>query len=146
MSTAVQDTIERTLVIKTDLQTAWRSVGDPAGISKWFAESVEGDFRPGEEAFLIWGAHRVRIRVTVVEEPTRFAYRWIPGSNTGDLPFVDENTTLVMFTLREIEGGVEISLVESGFASLPAEIAAGALSENTDGWTEELAKLVKLYA
>ena len=41
------------------------------------------------------------------------------------------------FELEEIEGGTRLLLVESGFASLPAE----SRDENEAGWDEELGHL-----
>lgn len=53
-------------------------------------------------------------------------------------------TTLVEFTLSEVDDGVLLQIVESGFDALPADRRAGAFSDNSQGWAEQL-KLIGRY-
>lgn len=61
---------------------------------------------------------------------------------TGEIT-ESEPTTLVRFLLEEEPEGTKLTMIESGFASLP-ENYFEAFDENTQGWEEELLKLVKL--
>lgn len=146
MATAVQDTIERRFVVKASKDKAWRSVTDPVEIVKWFCNKIEGTIAAGEDIVLIWGEHRARAKVAVFDPTDRFGYRWVPGGDHPDTAPTDSNSTLVLFTLREVEGGTEIEMVESGFSSLPESMQAGAFKDNNGGWDEELQKLVAYFA
>ena len=50
----------------------------------------------------------------------------------GDV--LQEPNTLCEFHISATEGGTKVRLVESGFASLPAEFYEDALSQNQGGW------------
>jgi uncharacterized protein YndB with AHSA1/START domain len=72
------------------------------------------------------------VTVEEVSPPSRFSYRWEPSQTPSGGP-----TTLVAFELEEIPGGTRLSLVESGFAQLPAP----SRQDNELGWDEELGHL-----
>jgi uncharacterized protein YndB with AHSA1/START domain len=135
----VQDRIERVVTLPVSRERAWRAITEPAQISRWFGAVTELDLRPG-------GAMRfadARARVEVVEPPRRFAYSWHPGSEQHlDVPFTELPLTLVEFVLDEIPEGTRLTLIETGFASLPAEMYERAFRENTGGWEEELDDLI----
>lgn len=141
----MQDSIKRTIVTKADPQAAWNAFATPLGMCQWFADRIEGSWAVGQEAVLVWGEHRCRIRVVALEPLHTFAYEWVPGVASDEL--IEGRMTRVEFTLTaNDDGGTTIELVESGFASLPAEFYQEALGNNDEGWTEELAKLEKLLA
>ncbi len=142
----MQDTIERRLLIRGDREEVWNRLTNASEVVKWFCERIEGELKLGEEAVLIWGVHRCLIKVVVWEEGRRFGYRWIPGVNDDRRPLQEELTTLVVFTLREVQGGTEVEMIERGFASLPADMAPDAHRENISGWDAELAELQESFA
>jgi len=77
--------------------------------------------------------------VQEVQRPTLFSYRWVADNSQR----VDEGpSTLVEFTLMSDGESTIVTVVESGFASLPAEIAERNLAENTSGWKAEMQDLV----
>jgi uncharacterized protein YndB with AHSA1/START domain len=56
-------------------------------------------------------------------------------------PFEDysgEPTTLVVFTLEEVEGGTLLTVVESGFDKIPASRRAKAFEMISGGWAIQL--------
>ncbi|EHR59099.1 SRPBCC domain-containing protein [Saccharomonospora cyanea] len=84
------------------------------------------------------------IRIEKSEPPHYLAYRWasaFAGQEPGE-----GNSTLVEFTLTEEQGGTRLSVVETGFATLPEQHRARALEENTGGWEEQLDVLRKSVA
>jgi uncharacterized protein YndB with AHSA1/START domain len=136
MSDQIQDRIERSIVINAPIDRVFRGVReDMLGktVGELAADShVVFDF--GE-----WG--RSSVHVIAFEPPNYVAYRWVPGTVfEGDI--YEKGSTLVEFFLKEVEGGTEFRLVESGFASLPTERFTEALENNTAGWEEELSNLV----
>jgi uncharacterized protein YndB with AHSA1/START domain len=126
------DTIERTMTFHLPREDVWEAITQQESISKWFGVEAEVDLTPGGEAVFRWGEIEVRATVDAVEPPSRFSYRWEPSNMQKGGP-----TTLVEFMLEEIDGGTRLTLVESGFASLPAE----SRQENEYGWDEELSHL-----
>ena len=137
-----QDRIERVLTLPVSPERVWRALTDPAEIERWFDCKTEIDLRPGGALRFTWGDEVARGRVEIVEPPHRFAYRWHPGSDQRlEVPFDELPLTLVEFTLDEAPGGTRLTLVESGFAAMPAEVYERVFRENSDGWTEELDNL-----
>jgi hypothetical protein len=57
------------------------------------------------------------------------------------LDYSAEPTTLVEFRLKDIAGGTEITIVESGFDRLPASRRAEAFRMNEGGWNGQSKKL-----
>jgi uncharacterized protein YndB with AHSA1/START domain len=113
-------------------EEVWAAITEPEQISKWFGTETELDLRAGGEGVFRWDDTEVRVTVEEVSPPSRFSYRWEPSQTPSGGP-----TTLVAFELEEIPGGTRLSLVESGFANLPAP----SRQENELGWDEELGHL-----
>jgi uncharacterized protein YndB with AHSA1/START domain len=72
----------------------------------------------------------------VIEPSHRFAFRWSSYAiGHPELGLAPTSSTLVEFTLEEIAEGTQLTLVESGFASLPEAIPAGqSYQDNQEGW------------
>jgi uncharacterized protein YndB with AHSA1/START domain len=144
MTTGVQDKIERIMVLPVSRERAWAAITEPNQITRWFGDSVEMALEPGAPILFGWKDYgQVRGRVERVEPPRQFAYRWTQGSDPDhSVPFGELPTTLVEFTLNETPEGTRLTLIESGFASLPEELRAKSYGDNSGGWTEELGHLV----
>jgi uncharacterized protein YndB with AHSA1/START domain len=52
--------------------------------------------------------------------------------------YSSEPTTLVAFTLAEMEGGTLLTVVETGFDKIPASRRAKALQMNSNGWAAQM--------
>ncbi len=78
------------------------------------------------------------MRVERVEEPTVFGFTW----QIYGLPKDDPRRTYVEFTLEPVGAGTRLTVVESGFAQLPADAYRTAYEGNTKGWASELGELV----
>ena len=139
-----QDRIERVWILPVSRDRAWRAITEPAEIARWMdGIRVEMELRPGAEARFVWGEQVTRARIAAVEPPRRFAYRWHPGSEQHlSVPLDELPLTLVEFILDEVPEGTRLTLIESGFAALPAEMRERALRENTQGWEELIDPLV----
>ena len=72
-------------------------------------------------------------------EPQRyFSYRWHPYAIDPKRDYSQEPTTLVEFSLEEIDGGTALTIVESGFDRIPLERRAEAFRMDTEGWTAQV--------
>jgi uncharacterized protein YndB with AHSA1/START domain len=68
----------------------------------------------------------------------RFSWRWHPHAVDPGRDYSKEPTTLVEFTLRDVEGGTLLRVVESGFGRIPPERRGEAYRGNEGGWTQQL--------
>ncbi len=137
----MQDTIERSVTIPAAIEAVWDALTTLEGIRSWFGDEVEIDLTPGGEALFGWSEYGSSSHAIVqeVRRPTLFSYRWVADNSQR----VDEGpSTLVEFTLMSDGESTIVTVVESGFASLPADIAERTLAENTSGWKAEMQDLV----
>ena len=69
-------------------------------------------------------------------EPERlFSFTWHPYAIDPAVDYSSEPVTLVEFTLEAIPGGTLLTVVESGFAALPAHRRDEAFRMNDQGWS-----------
>lgn len=142
----MQNTITRELVLPADPNTVWdKSFGTPSALASWFPEKADVEFVPNATGIFSWGEHRCEIRIVTVDPPHTLAYQWHPGDMNVLSDFPEEELTTVTFTLESHPEGTKVTMIESGFANIPESRHANAIKENTNGWTEELAKLPKMY-
>jgi uncharacterized protein YndB with AHSA1/START domain len=154
------DCIEKKILLKAPLARVWRALSDSTEFGAWFGVKFEGPFLAGERL-------RGVIRPTTVDaevakhqkpyegtafeimverlEPERlFSFRWHPYSVEAGVDYAAEPTTLVVFSLEEVAGGILLTLTESGFDAIPLERRAKAFSANDGGWTMQM-KLIERY-
>ena len=133
------DRIERTVEVAHPPAAVWAALTTAEGLSAWFGNEATIDLRPGGSARMSWdNGFTVDMRVERVEEPTVFGYTW----QVYGLPKDDPRRTYVEFTLEPVGSGTRLTVVESGFAQLPADVYEAAFDGNTKGWASELGELV----
>lgn len=137
MSSQIQDRIERTVVINAPIERVFR------GVREDLLGKTVGELAPDSHVhfdFGDWG--RSSVHIIAYDPPAYVAYRWVPGTIfEGDI--YEMGSTLVEFRLKEVEGGTEFQLTESGFSTLPAERFIEAMENNTAGWDSEITNLVE---
>jgi uncharacterized protein YndB with AHSA1/START domain len=141
------DAIERELILPVARERVWAALTQAQRLGAWFGTSATVDLRPGGAVTFVWEDSSSGEQFTntgiieVVEPPQRFAFRWhVHDGQHAVAP--DGPTTRVEFTLDDHPEGTRLRLVESGFASLPAEFR----DSNTRGWDRELGELVAYLA
>lgn len=143
----MQNVLKREISINASKQRIYDAIANPEQVTKWFPETLEGDYRVGEQPIFGFGEHgRNRLYVVAAQPHEYFAYRWVPGANhfLGDVLSVPN--TLVEFRIEEqADSSCKVILTESGFASLPKEIMESAFSENSGGWDFMLGRLIKYF-
>jgi uncharacterized protein YndB with AHSA1/START domain len=132
---AIPDEVRRVVEIRAPRERVWAALTRPEELVRWFpTERAEIDLRPGGDARFDWEDSSDEAVVDVVEPPGRLVFRWRPKG-------LDRAYTTVSFTLEDAPEGTRLTLVESGFASLPDQIAQQSQEGNDAGWAEELAEL-----
>ena len=150
MSTALQDTINKEIVIDAPRERVYDALTQADKLSQWFPDAVEGEIKPGERPVFDFGEYGRHSAYVVATDPHSYvAYRWIPGSIHVPHGFIGDvltqPNTLCEFHLDEIPEGTRVRLIESGFASLPEEFYAKSIEDNTGGWDVMIYRL-KTYA
>ena len=132
----IPDEVRREMTVAASRERVWGAITRADQLVRWFPDKIaEVDLRPG-------GAIRIEWQdgdfddgtVEMVEEPSRFAFRWHGGG-------FDSPETLVQFTLETVEGGTRVVVVESGSPAVREEKRESAWRDNDGGWATELGEL-----
>jgi uncharacterized protein YndB with AHSA1/START domain len=154
------DRIVKTVVLKAPRERVWQAITDSSRFGAWFGVEVDGPFVAGKQA-----AGRIvgtqvdaevakhqdsylgvpwRVEVDRIEPMTLFSFYWHPFAVDPATDYSKETMTLVTFELQDIEGGVLLTVTESGFERLPAARRAQALESNDIGWGHQT-RLIEKY-
>jgi uncharacterized protein YndB with AHSA1/START domain len=156
------DRIEKRVVLRAPTKRVWRAIADATEFGSWFGMTTKDVFAPG--------AHiRGTIKPTSVDagvaaaqkpyegkpfeftidkmEPERlFSFRWHPYAVDPEVDYSGEPSTLVVFELKAVAEGTELTIVESGFDQIPLARRAKAFTMNEGGWTMQLTLIEKYVA
>lgn len=134
----IPDRIERIEVLPVSRERVWDAITKPEQLSQWLSMVRDMDFRVGGEINFTWENERSPYPgiIEVIEPPHRFAFRWAAYAiGHPELKLAPTASTRVSFTLEEIAEGTQLTLVESGFASLPEAIpAVETHQDHQQGW------------
>lgn len=137
------DRIEKHVVLRAARSKVWRALTDHEQFGQWFRVKLEGPFVEGQTTrghITYPGYEHLRFEAEVerIEPEVRFAYRWHPAPSDPKVDYSQEPSTLVEFTLQEVEGGTALTIVESGFDRLPLARRAEAYRMNDGGWSQQV--------
>jgi len=146
------DRIERKVLIKATRARVWRAVSDAAEFGSWFGvdfkgktfvagKSVQGKITyPGYEHLTM------EVLIDQVVPERLLSWRWHPAAIDPAVDYSHEPTTLVVFELEEVDGGIMLSVVESGLDKIPLERRATVLRLNNSGWDAQMENVKKHVA
>jgi uncharacterized protein YndB with AHSA1/START domain len=145
------DRIEKKMFLKAPRSRVWRAIANAQEFGEWFGVKLEGAFAPGarlEGRITSKGYEHLTMEVTVerVEPEELFSYRWHPYAIDPNVEYSSEPTTLVEFRLKEVQGGTELTVVESGFDRIPLERRDTAYRMNEQGWAAQLKNIERYLA
>jgi uncharacterized protein YndB with AHSA1/START domain len=137
-------TVRRTVTIAAPIEKVWAAVTEPEHISRWFGQTSGFDelVVGSRGAFTFEGYGTIPVLIDEVDPPRAVAYRW--GNESGHAIDPDQvdpaHSTVFRFLLTAVDGGTELTVIESGFDTLSAPAAS--MESNRAGWNEQLDKLV----
>jgi len=146
------DRIERKVLLKAPRSRVWRALSNAEEFGDWFGVVLQGKtFAPGKrvQGQITYPGYEHLVLDVLIEriEPQRLlSFRWHPGATEPSVDYSKEPTTLVLFELTEVEGGTLLSLVESGFDTIPPSRREEAFRMNSGGWTEQMKNIEKHVA
>ncbi len=137
--------IERSILIAAPRSRVWRALTEAEEFGRWFGAKLAGQsFRPGARVrgqITICGYEHVWFDVVVqaLEPETLFSFHWHPYAVEKDVDYSQETPTLVTFRLEvESERATRVTVVESGFDSVPPHRRFEAFRMNSAGWEGQL--------
>jgi len=156
------DRIEKQIFLRAPRQRVWRALVDSKEFGTWFGVKFAGPFTPGARvrgtvvgtavdagiAKLQKQYAGVPFEITVdrIEPERLLSFRWHPNAVEPGVDYTREPTTLIVFTLEEVTGGVLLTVTESGFDQIPLERRAQAFEANDQGWSMVIQLIDKYLA
>jgi len=144
------DRIEKKILLRAPLQKVWPALSDSTELGAWFGTRFDGPFVPGKKItgkIVPTGVNEevaksqkkyqglpIDMYIEKMEPERLLSFRWHPNATERDFDYSSEPTTLVVFTLEQIPGGVMLTVTESGFDQIPLSRRAKAFSSNDKGW------------
>ena len=138
-------TVRRAIRIDAPVEKVWAAVTEPALISQWFGRAEFSGVEAGSLGTLSWeGRDPIPVRIEAVDAPHSITYAWNNDDASGTVPLrFDESTaTTFIFRLAPVDGGTELTVVETLFER--TSDAGANMAFHRIGWTAELDKLVAL--
>lgn len=138
------DRIEKRIVLRAPRSRVWRALSNAAEFGSWFGVDFAGSaFAPGASVhgrITYPGYEHLTMDIAIERmEPDRlFSFRWHPYAVNPGIDYSKEPTTLVVFELRDVAEGTELTVVESGFDRIPLERREEAWRMNEGGWTQQV--------
>lgn len=145
------DRIEKKILLRAPRERVWRALTDSAEFGEWFGVRFEGPFSPGSgirgsivpttvdagvaQAQKKYEGLPFEITVERMEPQWLFSFRWHPFAIEPGVDYSAEPTTLVAFTLEDADGGILLTVTESGFDKIPEARRAKAFTANEGGWS-----------
>jgi uncharacterized protein YndB with AHSA1/START domain len=140
------DRIEKRVVLRASRSRVWRAITTAKEFGEWFRVNLDSEFAEGATIrgrITHPGYEHLTVDMLVERiEPERyFSYRWHPYPIDPAIDYSVEPTTLVEFILQDAEGGVGLTIVESGFDRIPLARRAEAFRMNDQGWAGQIKNL-----
>ncbi|MFL5527607.1 MAG: SRPBCC family protein [Gemmatimonadaceae bacterium] len=155
-----EDRIRKEVLLKAPLDRVWRAISDSKEFGSWFGVKFDGPFAAGAPIHGVIVPTSVDPEVAKSQKPYEgmpfditidkiqpkrmLSFRWHPFAVDPNVDYSAEPTTLVTFTLEEFDGGVKLTVTETGFDKIPLARRAQAFSMNDEGWTKQM-KLIAAY-
>ena len=146
------DRIEREILLKAPRSRVWRALSNAEEFGDWFGVALKGKtFAAGQrvQGQITYPGYEHVVFDVLIEylEPERLlSWRWHPAAVEPSIDYSKEPTTLVVFEVKEVEGGTLLSVVESGFDNVPPSRRLEAFRMNSGGWAEQMKNIEKHIA
>jgi uncharacterized protein YndB with AHSA1/START domain len=149
---AATDRIERKILLKATPARVWRALSNAEEFGNWFGVDFKGkNFAAGKAVqgkVTYPGYEHIVMEVSIERMvPERLlSWRWHPAAIDPAVDYSQEPTTLVVFELKEAQGGVWLTVMESGFDAIPSARRASVYRMNSSGWDEQMRNVEKHVA
>jgi uncharacterized protein YndB with AHSA1/START domain len=159
-NTTNTDRIEKKILLRAPRARVWRAISDSNEFGTWFGMKFDGAFAPGKKmgGSIVpttvnaevaamqkrYEGKKIEIWVEKIEPEKLFSFRWHPFALEAGVDYSQEPTTLIEFRLHDAEGGVMLTVTETGFDGIPLARRAQAFEANNGGWSKQM-ELIEAY-
>jgi uncharacterized protein YndB with AHSA1/START domain len=146
---ASTDRIERKILLKATRARVWRALSDAKEFGAWFGVNFGGEtFAAGRrvKGQITYPGYEHLVMEVLIERmvPEQLlSWRWHPAAIDAGVDYSQEPMTLVVFELKDGEGGVLLTVVESGLEQIPLSRRATVMRLNTSGWDQQMKNIEK---
>ncbi len=146
------DRIERKILLRAPRARVWRALSDAKEFGDWFGVDFKGkSFEAGKsvKGQITYPGYEHIVMEVMIDRviPERLlSWHWHPAAIDPAVDYSQEPTTLVVFELHEGEGGVLLSVIESGLDKIPSHRRATVFRLNSSGWDEQVRNIEKHVA
>jgi uncharacterized protein YndB with AHSA1/START domain len=139
-------------MLKASRSRVWRALTNAEEFGNWFGVKLEGKtFVAGQrvQGRITYPGYEHLVFDVLIErvEPERvLSWRWHPAAIDPTVDYEKEATTLVVFELKEVQGGTSLTVIESGFDNVPPSRRLEAFRMNSQGWDEQMKNIEKHVA
>jgi uncharacterized protein YndB with AHSA1/START domain len=146
------DRIETRILLKAPRSRVWRALSDATEFGNWFGVDFTGmTFAAGKaiQGKITYKGYEHLLMEIWIEQmvPEKLlSWRWHPAAIDASVDYSKEPTTLVVFELKEQEGGTLVTVAESGFDQIPAARRATVIRMNTSGWDQQMKNIERHVA
>jgi len=149
-TTSDTNRIERNVIINAPRARVWRALSNAEEFGTWFGANLKGQtFAAGQRArgqITHCGHEHVWFDVVIerIEPQELLSYRWHPYAIDPTVDYTKEQPTLVIFTLKDAPGnGTLLTVVESGFDSIPPHRRLEAFRMHSGGWEAQIDNIAR---
>ena len=151
--------IRKQVLLRASQTRIWEALTDSKQFGTWFGCMFDDPFEAGARIRGKMAPTQVDPDVAKAQEPyvglefdviidriepmTHFSFRWHPGDDAPIPPNPDAEMTTVTFELSTVEGGVLLTIIESGFDRVPVERRAKVFEMNDGGWAAQTSLIEK---
>ncbi len=138
------DRIECRILLKAPRAKVWRALSNAEEFGNWFGiDFADAHFTAGQPVqgrITHPGYDHLTFEILIerVEPEHLLVWRWHPAAIDQAVDYSQEPTTLVVFELTDVDGGVLLTVVETGFDKIPAARRAEAFRLNSNGWAQQM--------
>lgn len=149
---AISDRIERTILLKAPRSRVWRALSNAEEFGDWFGVALKGESSTAGQRVRGHVTHRgyehvvLEMSIEGMESESLLSWHWHPAAIEPSVDYSQEPTTLVVFDLQEVQGGVRLNIVESGFDGVPPARRLEAFRLNSGGWDGQIDNIAKHVA
>ena len=146
------DRIERKILLKASRARVWRALSNAAEFGSWFGVDFKGKIfvagKPLRGQVTYPGYEHIAMEVLIEKMVPEqlLSWRWHPAAIDPSVDYSQEPTTLVVFELKEAEGGTLLTVVESGLDNIPLARRANVFRMNSSGWDQQMKSIEKHVA
>jgi uncharacterized protein YndB with AHSA1/START domain len=160
MNTTHTDRIEKKILLRAPRARVWRAISDSNEFGTWFGMQFDGAFAPGKKMGgsirptkvnadvaakqKAYEGKKIEIWIEKIEPENLLSFRWHPFALEAGVDYSQEPTTLIEFRLEDADGGVMLTVTETGFDGIPLARRAKALEANNGGWAKQM-ELIEAY-